>query len=83
MRLVLFFSSEIFVLKLLMKHAVFLISWLGIYMNLRLVVLILTYHPLASLPMPLLCVKFAIVLITAVLFVPIIFLMKGLPDLVV
>jgi len=71
------------VLKVLMKHVIFLIGWLGIHMNLRLVTLILTSHPLASLLMPLLCVKFDIILIMTTLPVPIIFLVKGLLDLVV
>jgi len=70
-------------LRMLMKHAIFMIGWLGILMNSRLVVLILTSHSLASLLMPILCVKFAIVLIMTALLVPIIFLMKVLLDLVV
>ena len=69
--------------KVLMKHVIFMIGWLGIRMNSRLVVLILPSHPLPSLPMALLCAKFVIVLITTALLVLIIFLMKGLPDLVV
>ena len=69
-------------LKVLMKHVIFLIGWLGAHMNLRLV-LILTSHPLASLLMPLLCVIFAIILIMTAVLVPIIFLMKAMLDLVV
>jgi len=71
------------VLKSLIRNVIFLIGWLVIHLNLRLVVLILTSHPFASLLMPLLCVQFATVLIIATLLVPIIFLMKGLLDLVV
>jgi len=66
-----------------MKHVPFFIGWLGIHMNLRLVALIVTCHPLASLLMPLLHVIFAIVLIMTVVFVTIIFLMKGMLDLAV
>jgi len=65
-----------FVIKPLMSHAIFLIGWLGIYINLTLVVLILTSHLLASLIMPS-CVKFFIVLIMTALLVPIIFLMMA------
>ena len=46
-----------FVLNMFMKHMNFLISWLGILMNLKLVVLIYTSHPLASLIVCLLCVN--------------------------
>ena len=70
-------------LKLLMKHALFLIGWLGIRMNLKLVVLILTSHPLASPLMYLLCVKFVIVLIMTAVLVLIIFLMKAWLELVI
>jgi len=77
------YSSGIFVLKVSMKHVPFLIGWLGKHMNLRPVALILTCHPIASLLMPLLRVKFAIALIMTALLLPIIFLMKVLPDLVV
>jgi len=52
-------------------------------MNLRLVVLILTSQPLASVLMPLLCMKFVIVLIMTTLLIPIIFLMMALLGLVV
>jgi len=51
------------VLNVLMKHAIFLIGWLEIHMNLRLVALIVTSHLLAFLLMHLFCVKFVIVLI--------------------
>jgi len=71
------------VLKVLMKHVISLIGWLRIRMNLKLVALILTFHPLASLLVPLLCVLFAIVLIMTAILVLIIFLMKALPDLVI
>jgi len=47
-------------------------------MNLRLVVLIFTSYPLASLIIPLLCAEFAIVLIMTTIHVPIIFLMMVL-----
>jgi len=47
-----------FVLKPLMRHAIFLSGWLRIHMNLRLVVLILTSYPLAYLIMPLLRVRY-------------------------
>jgi len=52
-------------------------------MNLRVIVLILTFHPLASLIMPLMCAKFVIVMIMTVILVPIIFLMMALLDLLV
>jgi len=74
-------ESGISVLKMLMKHMIFLIGWLGILMNLKLVALILVPHPFASLIMPLLYAKFAIVLITPVILVPII--MKALLDLAI
>jgi len=83
MRPVLSYSIGIFVLKPLMRHVIFLIGWLGIHINLRLVVLILTSHPLTSLIMPLLCVKFAFILIMTTLLVAIIFLMMVLLGLVV
>jgi len=71
------------VLKMLMKHVIFLIGWLGILTNLKLAILILVSHPLASLIMPLLCAKFDIVLITPVILVPFTFLMKALLDLAI
>jgi len=71
------------VLRMLIKYVIFWIGWLEIRMNSRLVVLILTSHPLASLPLPLLCVQFATIVIKRTLLVLIIFLMKGLLDLVV
>jgi len=71
------------VLKVLRKHVIFLIGWLGIHMNLRLIALICTSHLLASRLMPLLCVKFVIVLIAIALLVLIIFLMIALLELVV
>jgi len=80
---ILFFSIGISMLKISMKHGIFLIAWLGIRLNLKLVALILTSHPLASLLVPLLCVLFATVLITTAILVPIIFLMKILLDLVI
>ena len=83
MRSILFESIGTFVLRVLMKHAIFLIGWLGIHMNLGLVVLILTSHPLASLLMPLFCVKFTLVLIMTATLIPIIFLMMALLGLVV
>ena len=70
-------------LRVLTKHAIFLIGRLGIHVNLKLVVLILTFHPLASLLIPLPCVKFVIILIMTALPVPIIFLMMASLDLVV
>ena len=52
------------------------LDWLlGILMNLKLVVLILVPHPLASLIMLLLSVKFIIVLIMKVIIVLVIFVM--------
>jgi len=71
------------VLKLLVKHVIFLIGWLGIRMNLKLVVLIFTSHPLASPLVYLLCVKFIIILIITAIVILIIFLMKALLDLVI
>jgi len=70
------------VLELLMKHVIFLIGWLGVRMNLKLVVLIFTSHRVASPLMCLLCVKLVIVLIMPVVLVLIIFLMMALLDLV-
>ena len=67
-------------LKILIKDVIFLIGWLRILMNLRLVVLILTSHPLASVIMPLLCMKFVIVLIMTVILTPVIMLMMAWPD---
>ena len=64
-------------LKLLMKHVLFLIIWLGIRMNLKLVVLILTSYLLASPLMYLLCVKFVNVLIMIAVLVLIIFLVTA------
>ena len=71
MRPVLFWSIGISMLEMLMKLGNYLSGWLGILMNLKLVV------------MPLLCAKFAIVLTTPVLLVPIVFLMKALLDLAI
>ena len=65
------------------KHEIFFIGWLKILMNLILVVLIPTTHALASLIMPLLCVKLAIVLTITAHLIPIIFLMRVLLDLAV
>jgi len=76
-------SSGIFVLKTSLRHVIFLIGWLGVHMNLRLVVLILTSHALVSQIMPLLCVNFFIVLIMTTILIPIIFLMMALLDLIV
>ena len=70
-------------LKMLMKYMIFLVGWLEILMNLKLVVLILMPHPLASLIMLLLYVKFVIVLIMKVILVPVLFLIRVLLDLVV
>jgi len=53
-RPMLFFSIGIFMLEILMKRGIFLIDWLRILMNLRLVVLIPTTHSLASPIWPLL-----------------------------
>ena len=50
-------------------------------MNLRLIVLIFTPHPPASPIMPLLCVRFSIVLAMIVFLVLIIFLLIVLLDL--
>ena len=61
----------------------FLECWLKILMNLRLVMLIHTSDPLASLIMLLLCVKFVIVLIMEVILIHVIFLMRVLLDLAV
>ena len=83
MRSMLLYSTGTFVLRMLMKHAIFLIGWLGIRMNLKLVAISPTCHPLASLTMPLLCVIFANVLIMTAVLDPIIFLMKVVLDLVV
>jgi len=66
-----------------MKLRIFLIGWLGILMNMRLVVLVHTSDPLASLIMFLLCAKFAIVLIILVILVLIIFFMKAFLDLAI
>ena len=63
-------------------RVILLIGWLRTLMNLRLVVLIFTFNPLASLIMPFLCAKFVIVMIMIVILVPIIFLLMvllGLP----
>jgi len=68
---------------MLMKLGIFLIDWLRILMNTRLVALIHASHPLVSLIMLLLCAKFAIVLTMTVILVPIIFLMRALLDLVI
>jgi len=64
-----------FVLETLMKLGTCLSGWLGMLMNLRLVVLILTPYPPAPLIMPLLSMKFAIVLAMTVILVFIIFLL--------
>jgi len=76
-------SIKTFMLEMSKKHGIFLIGWLRILMNLRLVVLIPTTHSLTSLIMPLLCVKLAIVLTMTARLVPIIFLMRVLLDLAV
>ena len=68
-------------LEMLKKYGIFLIGWLRILINLRLVVLIPTIHCLASLILPLLCVKLAIILTMTARLVPIIFLMRLLLDL--
>jgi len=60
---------------MIIKHVISLIGCLETPRNLKLVVLILTFHPLVSLITPLLCVKFSIVLITTVILVLVIFLM--------
>ena len=83
MRPVLFWSIGISMLEMLMKLENYLSGWLGILMNLKLAVLILVPHPLASLIIPLRCVKFVIVLITPVILVPFIFLMKALLDIAI
>jgi len=83
MRPTFFWSSGIFVLKVLMKHVISLIGWLRIRMNLKLVALMFTSHLLASLLVPLLCVLFGTVLIMTILLVLIIFLMIALLDLVI
>ena len=62
-RPMLFVSIGIFMLEMLMKHGIFLIGWLRILMNLRLVMLIPTTHSVASPIWPLLGVKLATVLI--------------------
>ena len=68
---------------ILMKHGIFLIGWLRILMNLRLVVLIPTTHSLASPIWPLLGVKLATILIMIAHLVPFIFLMRFFLDLAV
>jgi len=70
-------------LEILMKHGIFLIGWLRILMNLRLVVLIPTTYSLASPIWPFLGVKLATVLIMIARLIPIIFLMRVFFDLVV
>jgi len=82
-RPVLFLSIGIFMLEILMKHGIFLIGWLRILINLRLVMLIPTTHSLASPIWPLFGVKLATVLIMITRLVPIIFLMRVFLDLVV
>ena len=57
MKPVLFLSIGIFILEMLMKHGIFLIGWLRIAMNLRLVVLIPTTHPLPNFLLSLLLVS--------------------------
>jgi len=71
-----------FCAKNIVESCDFFIGFLGIHMNLRLVVLILTSHPLISLIMSLLTKKFVIVLIMIAILVPIIFLMMVLLGLV-
>jgi len=66
---------DFFFLKMLTKRVIFLIGWLGILMNLKLVVPILTSHPLASLIIPHLRVRFVVVLPTIVILVLVIFMM--------
>ena len=68
---------------MLMKLGNSLSDWLGILMNLRLAVLILTSDPLASLIMFLLCAKFVVVLIMKAIIVPIIFLIWALLDVAI
>ena len=77
----LFESIGIFVLEMFMKYKICFIGWLGIFINLRLVVLIPKSRPLASLIMPLLFAKFAIVLIMTVILISVIFLLMVLIDL--
>ena len=62
MRHMLFWMIEIFVLEMLIKHEICLIGYLRILRSLRLVLLIFTLHPLSSLIMPSLCVRFVIIL---------------------
>ena len=61
----------------------FLNCWLRIPMNLRLVVLIRTTHPLASPIWPLLCVKLATVPIMTARLVHILFMMRLFLDSIV
>jgi len=77
-RPVLFWSIEIFVLEMLTKLGNCLNGWLGILMNLRLVILILLPHPLRSFIVHLLRVRSAIVLTMTVILVPTIFLLMVL-----
>jgi len=70
-------------LEMLMKHEIFLISWLKILMILILVVLIPTTHTFASLIWPLFSVKLATVLIMIAHLEPITFFMRVLLDLAV
>ena len=77
MRLMLSWSIEISALETLMKLGICLSYWLERFMNLILVVLILTPDSLASLSMPLLCVRFTIVLATTVILVVVIFLVDS------
>ena len=83
MRPVLFLSIRTFMLETLIKPTIFLIGWLGVHMNLKLVILIPTCHSLASLIWLLLGVKLATVLIMIVYLVPIIFSMRVFHDLLV
>ena len=72
-----------FYAKTIAKSCDLLSRWLGKHTNLRLVILILILHPFASPIMPLMCVKFAIILTMIALLIPIIFLMTALLGLVV
>jgi len=80
-RPMLFWSIGIFVLEMLTKLGNCLNDWLGILMNLRLVILILPPHPPVSLILRLLRMRSVIVLTMTVILVPIIFLLMVLPGL--
>jgi len=82
-RPVFFLSIEIFMLEISKKHGIFLIGWLGILMNLRLVNLLPPPHPPAFLIIHLLHVRSAIVLTMTVFLVPIIFLLMVLLEFLV